>query len=86
MNISNSLDRTTQRQQEYINNLNKLSDKLSVVDDKMSTKFEKMYDMINSLDKSSFHQVTPKKSNWVDDADEAAWGDWDWSDDEDADK
>ncbi len=77
INISNSLEHTMKRQEEYIHSLNRLSDKLSTVDEKMSTKFEKMYDMIISLDKSSFQQVEPKTSSWVDDIDETDW-DWDW--------
>lgn len=77
INITNSLDHTMKRQEEYINSLNKLSDKLSSVDEKMSTKFDKMYDMINSLDKLSFQHVEPKTPSWVDDIDET---DWDFND------
>lgn len=73
INISNSLDHTMKRQEDYISNLNRLSDKLSTIDEKMSTKFEKMYDMINSLDKMSFQQVEPKKSSWVIDVGENDW-------------
>lgn len=74
INISNTLNQTMKRQEEYIASLNKLSDKLSIVEEKMATKFEKMYDMINSLDKTSFQQVEPKKSEWVSNVDE----NWDW--------
>lgn len=73
INITNSLNQTMKRQEDYIRELNILSNKLNLVDDKISAKFDKMYDMINSLDKASFNQVTPKVSPWLDDIDETDW-------------
>lgn len=82
INIANSLDQTIKKQEENIASLNKLSDKLGSIDDKMSTKFDKMFDMIHSLDKTTFTQVTPKATPWLNDKD-INW-DWDFDIDNDS--
>ena len=61
------------KQEEYIDNFNRLSDKMSGLEDKMSGKFEKMYDMIQSLEKSAINQVEPRRSGWINNVDEDTW-------------
>ena len=73
ININNSLDYTMKKQEEYIDNFNRLSDKMSGLEDKMSGKFEKMYDMIQALEKSRINQVEPKKATWHVNIDENTW-------------
>lgn len=73
ININNSLEHTMKKQEEYIDNFNRLSDKMSGLEDKMSGKFEKMYDMIQSLEKSAINQVEPRRSGWINNVDEDTW-------------
>lgn len=64
INITNSLNQSLEKQKEYIECINRLSEKLSFVDEKMSTKFEKIYDKLNELDKGNFTRLKPSDPRW----------------------
>lgn len=82
INITNSLNQSLEKQREYIDYINQLSEKLSSVDDKMSTKFEKIYDKLNEIDKGNFNRLQPSSPRWKD----LEESDWDFYPDEENDE
>lgn len=71
ININNALEQSLKKQEEYTNSLSQLSSKIERIEDKISSKFDKMYDMLSALDSQNFNHLETQVPSWKEFRDDA---------------